>query len=96
MTKTGVFFWFKLYSLCNHHTPILFFFFIQDSLPKTSYFKTIDWILLLSVNSQIVIMVFHTYMYWACQDEFNMHRYNISDSFFIAFIGHIFNSFNEY
>ena len=48
----------------------------QGFLPKTLHFKIIDWILLLSVNSQIVIMVFHTYMYWACQDEYNMHRFH--------------------
>ena len=49
----------------------------QDSLPKTSYFKIIDWILLVSVNSQIVVMIFHTYLYWACQEEFTCFRFII-------------------
>ena len=46
----------------------------QDSLPKTSYFKIIDYYLLISLNSQIFIMVFHTYIYWLCVAEYNKHK----------------------
>ena len=33
---------------------------VQDSLPKTAYFKFIDWWILFSLNTQIWIMAFHT------------------------------------
>ena len=46
----------------------------QDSLPKTSYFKIIDYYLLISLNSQIFIMVFHTYIYWLCVAEYTHHK----------------------
>ena len=46
----------------------------QDSLPKTSYFKIIDYYLLISLNSQIFVMVFHTYIYWLCVAEYNKHK----------------------
>ena len=46
----------------------------QDSLPKTSYFKIIDYYLLISLNSQIFIMVFHTYIYWLCVAEYNKYK----------------------
>ena len=43
-------------------------------MPKTSYFKVIDYCLLISLNSQIFVMVFHTYMYWLCVDEYNKYK----------------------
>ena len=46
----------------------------QDCLPKTSYFKIIDYHLLISLNSQIFVMVFHTYIYWLCLAENNTHK----------------------
>ena len=57
-------------------------YFTQDSLPKTSYFKIIDWILLVSVNSQIVVMIWHTYLYWACQEELNCLRFFLNYFFY--------------
>ena len=43
-------------------------------MPKTSYFKIIDYYLLISLNSQILVMVFHTYIYWLCVAEYNKHK----------------------
>ena len=43
-------------------------------MPKTSYFKIIDYYLLISLNSQIFVMVFHTYIYWLCVAEYNKHK----------------------
>ena len=30
----------------------------------------------MSVNSQIVVMIWHTYLYWACQEELNCLRFS--------------------
>ena len=43
-------------------------------MPKTSYFKIIDYYLLISLNSQIFVMIFHTYMYWVCVAEYNQYK----------------------
>jgi len=47
---------------------------ISDSLPKTSYLKTIDYFLLVSLQSQIMVMLFHTYIHWFCQGELTEYQ----------------------
>ena len=32
------------------------------------------------MNSQIVVMIWHTYLYWACEKEFNCLRFLILNS----------------
>ena len=39
---------------------------IQSSLPKTSYYKLIDYWLLFSLNVQVLTMIFHTYLASKC------------------------------
>merc|ERR1712110_62874 len=43
---------------------------VGDMIPKTSYFKMIDYFLLYSLNIIIIIMVYHTYMTAHIQEDF--------------------------
>ena len=45
---------------------------IQAGLPKTSYYKMIDWWLLIALNLMVITMGFHTYMAYhisKCKNE---------------------------
>jgi len=43
---------------------------VGDMIPKTSYFKMIDYFLLYSLNIIILVMVYHTYMTAHIQEDF--------------------------
>ena len=57
---------------------------IQADLPKTAYYKLIDWWLLFSLNILVVTMIFHTYLSYKCaridakekaiKDEIKKHK----------------------
>ena len=47
---------------------------IQDSVPKTAYFKFIDWWILFSLNTQIALMAYHTFLGWFCGNEYTSYR----------------------
>ncbi len=47
---------------------------VQDSLPKTAYFKFIDWWILFSLNTQIWIMAFHTFQGIYANKEYQRYK----------------------
>ena len=56
---------------------------VGESIPKTSYFKMIDYFLIYSLNIIILVMVYHTYMtahiaedFAPNQDDMEMERVN--------------------
>lgn len=48
---------------------------VQEAIPKTAYFKFIDWWILFSLNTQIVIMAFHTYLATKCYREYEDYKH---------------------
>ncbi|TRY72284.1 hypothetical protein TCAL_08599 [Tigriopus californicus] len=47
---------------------------IQDSLPRTAYIKFIDWWILFSLNTQIFIMAYHTFLGYYCYKEYREYK----------------------
>jgi hypothetical protein len=47
---------------------------VGEMIPKTSYFKMIDYFLLYSLNVIILVMVYHTYQAAHIAEEFAPHE----------------------
>jgi ABC-type multidrug transport system fused ATPase/permease subunit len=47
---------------------------VQDALPKTAYFKFIDWWILFAMNTQIGLMAFHTFLSMYTAREYRRYK----------------------
>ena len=63
---------------------------INDSVPKTSYLKMIDYFLIYSFNIIILVMVYHTYQVAHIAEEFEpteKEKVSYPHSFFLSLKG---------